>query len=386
MNEKTLIIGVGRQGERILELLLERNFNNLFIFDVNPATTSRLANKYKARVQVVSKNPFEICENDRISFLRDFDYLIDALPSMYSYQILKDAVRSGIKVVSVSFLEEDFMKLDDEAKKSGSILVPDCGVAPGFSHLMAGYSVKELDETQKVEMKLGAIPKNPESPFFHSFSWSVADLIEEYVRPAKVRVNGNIETVDPFTTIKDENILGLRLESFITDGARSFLTSYPEVKDVSERTLRHKGHLGFMKTFKDSGFFETEPVCFENQEILPYKFLANVFEKTFIKNSPFDLFVMEIIVHGKKNNQNETHVHQYLIDYDNKHGVFALVNAVAITAVQTLCLIRDGVITEPGVYPLELLASETVFESIAGAHRNLGARIIQTILPAHVGR
>lgn len=347
---KTLILGIGRQGKRILELLIEKGFSDIYISDV------RSEAKAKAKVEVEGDDFFSFSDDGRIGFLKRYDYIIDALPAAFSYQLFKSAAQAGSKIVSVSFLEEDFMELDSVAKESGALIVPDCGVAPGFSHLLAGYSVNKLGGADSVVMKLGAIPKNPIPPFNHNITWSITDLLEEYVRPARVRENGVIRALDPFDDIAHEKIFDLELESFITDGARSFLTSYPDVPNVEERTLRYKGHLDFMKTFKDSGF----------------KGLARDFEERFGNLPIEDMFVMEIVA----TKSGKSIKHMYKIDYDYKNNVPALVNAVAITAVDTLCLIRDGRITEPGVFPLEKLATEGVYQSLVEAHKSVGAEIV----------
>jgi hypothetical protein len=68
--------------------------------------------------------------------------------------------------------------------------------------------------------------------------------------------------------------------------------------------------------------------------------------------------------------------------YNSENDVFGLVNSVAVTAAETAAMIRDGVIRETGVKPLELLATETVFARMADAHRFHGATVeLRSILP-----
>ncbi len=367
---KILLMGLGRQGFRILQLLLESGVGNISVFDRSGDALARAVLRFGGQLTVLKGNPLKQAASG--TGLSKFDLIVDALPSVASYPLLEAAAKAGIRVVSVSFLKEDFMALDSEAKASGALIVPDCGAAPGLSHLMAGYSVRQLGGAKRVTMKLGAIPQEPEPPFFHSLTWSVEDLMEEYIRPAKIRRKGEIRTVDPFDTVYEEEIKGLRLQSFISDGARSFLTSYPDVPEVEERTLRWYGHMAFMKTIQDSGLLSHEPVQVGDVTISPVSVLASVLERQFGTLSGGgmkDRFVMEILVAGKEGSQT----HYYDMPGKVLSDTFGLVNAVAVTAVETALMIREGQISEIGVKPLELLATEPVFSRITEAHRRHGA-------------
>jgi len=349
--------------------MLEDGFESITLYDRSKKAIEQAQTRFGNRIRILEHSP--LGEDEPEVVLSSFDLLIDALPSVWSYPLLQAAAKAGIRAVSVSFLEEDFMSLDTEAEENGALIVPDCGAAPGFSHLMAGYSVRKLGGASRVVMKLGAIPKTPASPFYHSLTWSVEDLMEEYVRPAKVRKNGQVATEDPFESVQEEEINGLKLQSFVSDGARSFLTSYPDVPEMEERTLRWHGHMEFMETIRDAGFLSHEPVHLGSIAVIPITFLAKMLEKEFGNLERDDMFIMEITVE----NAEKSHVHYYNMPYNSEKDVFGLVNSVAVTAAETAAMIRDGVIRETGVKPLELLATETVFTHMADAHRRHGATV-----------
>jgi len=353
---KTLIIGLGRQGARICQLLIDKGFESISLCDTQSETLHVLKDQHGPKVALIEKNLFNISDEERIVFLKQFDFIVDALPSFLSFELLTSAARAGSKVVSISFLEEDFMKLDPIAKENGALIIPDCGAAPGLSHLLAGYAVNKLGGATSVVMKLGAIPLQPTPPFFHNLTWSVTDFVEEYTRPAKMRRDGKLITVDPFCEIKQENIEGFDLQSFPTDGVRSFLSSFPNVPNVEERTLRYPGHLDYMKNLKKSN-----------------RLWAKEIEKQFGHLSLEDIFIMDIIIKNIHTRPDRQIVHRYIMQFDSENSISGLVDSVAITASETLNLIRYGCIKETGVYPLELLATENVYKAIVGAHRKLGA-------------
>lgn len=368
---KILVLGLGRQGFRILELLCDRGIGPVDIFDICPETMKAAEDRFKNQVSCLSKDPLSLEMGPREEFLAGYSLVLDALPSFISYNLMLSVIRAGTRMVSVSFLEENFMSLDAEARENGALVIPDCGGAPGFSHMMAGYSVNTLESADRVVMKVGAIPAQPEPPFHHSLTWSVEDLMEEYFRPAKCRHNGRIIAPDPFDGIEEENIQGLPLQSFLSDGARSFLSNCPDVPFMEERTLRHHGHMEFMKPFRDAGFLTREPLEASGGEVSPYLVLAAMLEKTFSSLPPEDRFIMEVEVSGPEGR----HLHQYNMPYNKESGVFGLVNSVAVTAAETAAMVLDGTIKNEGVFPLELLAGKDNFERMAQAHRDQGALV-----------
>lgn len=368
---KTVLIGLGRQGYRMLELLLERGIETVDVFDIQRGRILKAEKEFGGKVRPLEANPLALEDRRLSEFLSSYELVLDALPSHLSFRLMRSAVEAGTKMVSVSFLEEDFMELDAAAKRSGALVIPDCGGAPGFSHMMAGYSVNALNRADKVIMKVGAIPAVPKAPFFHSLTWSVEDLLEEYFRPAKCRRNGVLEAPDPFDDIEEETIQGLPLQSFLSDGARSFLSNFPAVGQVEERTLRHHGHMDFMKPFQKVGFLSRDTVTLGNQEIPAFQALAVMLEKSFSWETEEDRFMMQVEVSG----ENGTHRHEYNMPYKAEEKVFGLVNSVAVTAVEAAAMILDGTISEPGILPLELLAQEERFARMSRAHRDQGATV-----------
>lgn len=364
-------MGLGRQGSRMLELALERGMGPVDVADSRPETLENAEGCFRNQVRGLHENPLSMTEEKREEFLADYSLVLDALPSFHSCRLMLSAIRAGTKMVSVSFLEEDFMALDKLARKNKALVIPDCGGAPGFSHMMAGYSVNALGGAERVVMKVGAIPTRPEPPFYHSLTWSVEDLMEEYFRPAKCRHNGEITAPDPFAGIEEENIQELPLQSFLSDGARSFLTNYPDIPFMEERTLRHHGHMDFMKPFREAGFLTREPLAVAGREIQPCLVLAALLEKTFSSLPPEDRFIMQVEISGP----GGRHQHEYNMPYQKNSGVFGLVNSVAVTAVETAAMVLDGTISGHGVFPLELVADKGKFGRMAQAHRDQGAMV-----------
>lgn len=372
-----LVIAVGEQGARAVDFMAGLKFSGpIYVCDTSSTRVDAVIAKHGGRVQRVEEDIAQMNDSARVEFLKRFGCVVDALPARFSWPILHSAAQTGRPTVSVSFLEQDFMKLDHLAREHGSLIVPDCGAAPGFSHHLAGCAHRMLgDNAKRVVMKLGALPVKPVSPFFHTITWSPADLVEEYIRQAMIRRDGKIVPIDPFAEIQEENLFGIPLQSFLTDGLRSWLTNYPDA-DAEERTLRHPGHLDFMAALRAAGFLSAAPVEFGAVKVpRRHELVAAVLKEKFGNLPREDMFVMEIAVGDGLREPKRRMSHQYKLGYDVRDGVYALTNSVAITAVTALRLILEGEIKETGVKPLELLTGENIYRALVDAHRKIGAEV-----------
>ena len=357
---KIIIFGLGRQGERILDFLIENNFNNITLYDFNINKLKYLKGKYSTKVNIL-----EGIGQDLRKVVSDYDIIVDSLPSYASKDLFVAVSELGKKMVSISYTDFDFMQFNEIAKKKKAIIIPDCGAAPGFSHLLAGYSSKKIKNPVSVKMVVGAIPKMPKPPFMHNITWSVHDLLEEYIRRAKIKIDGEISEIEPFSNIENERLFDLDLESFYTDGVRSFVQSFPDIPNVEEKTLRYKGHLDFMKAFKDAGLLSYKEYEFNKIELKGIDIFEKVIKENFLDLPKEDIFLMKIEVKGKR----ETHIHKYYLEYDKQS---ALVNSVSITAFKAIELLSTNKLQDFGILPLEKIVDESLYDFFVKAHKSVG--------------
>ena len=82
-----------------------------------------------------------------------------------------------------------------KSKKSNSVLIPQCGLAPGAINICAAEMITEFDEVNEVLMRVGALPKYTTNEMSYYLSWSTNGLINEYCNEAKsyaFRRNGKV--------------------------------------------------------------------------------------------------------------------------------------------------------------------------------------------------
>ncbi|MFN3803934.1 MAG: saccharopine dehydrogenase family protein [Pyrobaculum sp.] len=189
--------------------------------------------------------------------LGGFDLAINALPGSIGFKASERALRAGLDTIDVSFYPEDPLALQEVAASSGARYVPDAGVAPGLSNILAGRIVAELGAVDTLAIYVGGIPERPIGPLGYSVTWSPMDLIEEYTRPARVVKDGEVVSVDVLGEVElVQTPLGL-LEAFYTDGLRTLLKTL-RVRNMYEKTLRWPGHIEKIRLLRDLGLFSEE--------------------------------------------------------------------------------------------------------------------------------
>jgi len=133
------------------------------------------------------------------------------------------------------------LQLDKLAREKNVTAITDIGVAPGLSNLILGCYNEEM-MVSNFECYVGGLPKIRKKPFEYKASFSPADVIEEYIRPARLKEHGQIVTKPALTEreyIHFDNVG--TLEAFSTDGLRSLLFTMPHVPNMKEKTLRYPG-------------------------------------------------------------------------------------------------------------------------------------------------
>jgi saccharopine dehydrogenase-like NADP-dependent oxidoreductase len=134
--------------------------------------------------------------------------------------------------------------------------------------MLIGHIYSTLGPLDEGVIHVGGLPKTPKPPLYHQVLFSPRDLVDEYLRPARCIVNGELITLNPLDKIESIQIGGFTLERFPTDGLRTLLKTI-RAKNLIEYTLRWPGHLERMRVLKELGFFKEEYIDLTLKVILP---------------------------------------------------------------------------------------------------------------------
>jgi saccharopine dehydrogenase-like NADP-dependent oxidoreductase len=181
--KKILIIGAGRSTISLVEYLqlkaVKSNWK-LTIADVN----EKLAQERAGEDPNTQAIRFDVGDaQQRASAVKDHDLVISMLPAHMHVPVAQDCIAFKKHMVTASYISKEMKALDEDAKKSGVVLINEIGVDPGIDHLSA---MKVLDEIREKggEMLLfesftgGLIaPESDDNPWNYKFTWNPRNVV-----------------------------------------------------------------------------------------------------------------------------------------------------------------------------------------------------------------
>ncbi|KAF1025558.1 MAG: Lysine 6-dehydrogenase [Burkholderia plantarii] len=139
------------------------------------------------------------------------------------------------------------------ASDAPTVLMPQCGLAPGFIGIAAHALVSGFDEVRDVKMRVGALPEYPTNALKYNLTWSVDGLINEYCQPCEAIRDGRRQWVQPLEGLEHFSLDGVEYEAFNTSGGLGTLceTLAGSVGTLDYKSVRYPGHRDLMQFLLD---------------------------------------------------------------------------------------------------------------------------------------
>ena len=311
----------------------------------------------------------------------DVDLVVGAVPGFMGYQTVERVLQEGKPIVDISFFPEDAFGLDLLAQMSEVSCLVDCGIAPGLSNLILGRMEDHMDETASFHCLVGGLPVERTWPWEYKAPFSPGDVIEAYVRPARIRRDGLEITMPALSEVELVNFPGLgSLEAFNTDGLRSLLRTC-ETPDMVEKTMRYPGHAVRMRILREAGFFSTQEIQAASGVVRPRDVTeALLFSAWQFEEGEPDLTVMRIVVEGKKSGKSLRHTYNLLDYYNPDTETSSMARTTGYTCTAMVHLIAKGLWTEPGLAPPEVVGRNAhCYDSVLKHLENRNVHVFQKV-------
>jgi saccharopine dehydrogenase-like NADP-dependent oxidoreductase len=290
----------------------------------------------------------------------DADIVVGALPGAMGFACLDAVIDAGKPCVDISFMPEDPRVLNAKAKERGVPILYDVGVAPGMSNIFAVHAARQLGTPRHVSIMVGGLPNVRTQPWEYAAPFSPADVIEEYVRPARMRVGGNLTMRPALSGLEHLDFPGIgTLEAFHTDGLRSLIETL-DCPSMEEKTLRWPGHADKIRLLRDAGFLDKEKVDLPTGErISPRDLTLKLLEEPWRLDEEADEFtVMRVTVIGGKEPSYSRIVWNLVDRSDRSRRETSMARTTGFPAAILTRMVLDGTLElEPGVHPPETVVS-----------------------------
>ncbi|UCB58525.1 MAG: saccharopine dehydrogenase NADP-binding domain-containing protein [Thermoplasmatales archaeon] len=195
MEKKILVLGAGLISRPMIRYLLE-------IPDFYVTMASRTVSKAEKiidnhpRGKAISLNVRD--ENLLEKLISESDLTVSLLPYIYHVKVAKICIKHKIPMVTTSYVSDDMIALDKEAKNAGILILNECGLDPGIDHMSAMIVIHKIEKNGgkilSFKSSTGALPafETNNNPFGYKFSWAPRGVLLASKNPSKWIENGKI--------------------------------------------------------------------------------------------------------------------------------------------------------------------------------------------------
>jgi len=319
---KVAVLGAGQIGRAVYKILTtlreESDTYDLEAFVVDSRRDSISELTYGSHFLV---DLMEVDVADLVKLLTEqkVTHVINALPFFLNEKAASAAAQANCHYID--FTEDDKMadRVQEIFKGKGLHCAVKCGLAPGFINYVGYNLVGKIDTPDSLLISVGALPRmvsyganEPEHSY--NLTWSVDGLVNEYIRPCRIRRRGVEEEVAPLTGQVKVVLDGTEYEAAYTSGGvGSLVRDLKDVPNVCYMTLRYPGHYRFVRGVVQDKLNDFEKI-----------------KKVFLKKFPFtddDVIVVYADAQGVNNGQLTRRSY-----YNKFYGVDGLTGIQATTA------------------------------------------------------
>ncbi len=372
--KKIIVLGAGLIGGPIAQDLSEDADFDVTAADINQFSTRKLGSK----VHTINID-FSIQHNIR-EIIKDKDIVVNAVPGFLGFSTLKTIIESKKNVIDIAFYEEDPFLLDKLARQNNVTAFVDCGVSPGISNLLIGKAVSKLDSVDNVQIFVGGLPQKRDNKLEYKTVFSVTDLLEEYIRPARLIENGKMLTLPALTDIELIEFEGAgKLEAFNSDGLRTLMKTI-KAQNMREKTLRYPGHAEKIELLKEAGFLDKEELMLEGVAVSPFEIASKVLGKSLaLTENDKDITILRVVVEGVKDKTKMKFIFNMLDKFDEKNKIHSMARTTGSMATMCVRLCAAGLFTQKGIFPPELIgANKEASDFILNGLKQKGISIEET--------
>jgi len=349
--KRIIVLGAGLVGRTIARELS----NDYYVTSVD-SNISQLKSLTDKKINTLETDLSSSSEIKKV--IEGYDLVIGALPGFMGFNTLKSIIEAGKNVVDISFFSEDPFLLDELAKEKNVTAVVDCGVSPGLSNVILGFHNSKM-KIEKYRCIVGGLPFKRDWPFEYKAYFSPIDVIEEYTRPARIIVDG--EVIEKPALSEPEIINYKRvgeLEAFNTDGLRSLIKTM-KIPNMIEKTLRYPGHIELIKIFRETGFFSEKELDVNGKIIKPVELTSKLlFPFWSPGKDEKDFTLLELFFEGNEDGKKFSH-HYFIFDeFDPVEKNSAMARTTGFTCCAAARYFLENGFERKGICPPEFLGED----------------------------
>ena len=236
------ILGAGHIGFAMALLLRECGDYDILVADRDTVRLGAVAALGISTMQVSDDAQLEAAIAGRFAVL-------NALPFHRAVAVATLCVTAGVHYFDLTEDVASTQAIRALAQNARTVLMPQCGLAPGFIGIVGSDLARHFDTLHTLRMRVGALPRYPQGALRYNLTWSTEGLINEYCNPCEAIVDGVRTTVPALEGLETFALDGVEYEAFNTSGGLGTLTETlaGKARQVDYQSIRYPGHNAILK-------------------------------------------------------------------------------------------------------------------------------------------
>jgi saccharopine dehydrogenase (NADP+, L-glutamate forming) len=262
--KKVLILGAGLVVKPMVEYLLEHNISLMIASPMKDRADAMIkGNPLGSSLDWSMDDPATLEK-----LINEYDITVSLLPYKYHSDVAKVCLRYRKSLVTTSYVQQEMLALDEEAKKFGVLFLNEIGLDPGIDHMSAMKIINHIHSNggavEEFYSLCGALPapEAADNPLKYKFSWSPKGVILASRNSALYLKKGNKIFIEPAGLFKDRfsySFPGIgKLEVYPNRDSISYIDIYgiPETKTMYRGTFRYEGWCEILDIMKSINMFD----------------------------------------------------------------------------------------------------------------------------------
>ena len=284
-----LIIGAGRSASSLIQYLLDKSIEenlHLTIADLS----IELAMKKTKNHPNATPLQFDIYNSEqRNSEIAKADVVISMLPAHLHIEVARDCITHKKHMVTASYISEEMVQLDEQAKAAGLIFMNEIGLDPGIDHMSAMKIIDEIkDKGGKLllfESFCGGLvaPESDNNLWNYKFTWAPRNVVlAGQGGAAKFIQEGKYKYIPYHKLFRRTEFLEVegygRFEGYANRDSLKYRSIYglQDVLTMYRGTIRRVGFSKAWNMFVQLGMTDDSYII-DNSETISYRDFINLF-------------------------------------------------------------------------------------------------------------
>ena len=236
------ILGAGHIGFAMALLLQQAGDYDILVVDRDPARLAEVAALGVSTQLATDDASLQTAIDRRFAVL-------NALPFHRAVPVATLCAAAGVHYFDLTEDVASTQAIRALAANARSVLMPQCGLAPGFIGIVGNDLARRFDTLHTLRMRVGALPRYPQGALRYNLTWSTEGLINEYCNPCEAIVDGVRTTVPALEGLETFALDGVEYEAFNTSGGLGTLTETlaDKARQVDYQSIRYPGHNAILK-------------------------------------------------------------------------------------------------------------------------------------------